>query len=159
MVLRTEAVLLRKIVSEDPIEAFDSEDGGAACHFCGSRERHGAYDGYVFRHFHDCLWLKALILLDMPIPDNHIIYVPPEREPPCATCGWENWTDDHARWHSNGDMVSLDVHHRHLAEEAGQTMDEFYGGGNLVLRSLPHFTSPRGAIRIIPSPDLWKKPR
>ncbi len=150
--------LLREIVSGDPIEAFDSEDGGAACHFCGSRERLGDYKGYTFRHFHDCPWLEALALLDLPIPDNHIIYVPPERKPTCATCGWADWIDDHARWHSNGSVVSLDAHHRHLAHEAGQTLEEFYGGGNLVLWSLPHFISPRGAVRFIAPPDLKRKP-
>lgn len=158
MVLRTEAVLLREIVSGDPIETPDTEYGTASCHFCGSEERSGTYERRIHHHFHDCLWLEALALLDMPVPEDHIVYTPPERKPPCARCGWENWTDDHARWHSNGDVVSLDAHHRHLAEEAGQTLEEFYGGGSLVLRSLPHFTSPRGAINFIPPPDLKRKP-
>ena len=73
MVLRTEAVLLREIVSGDPIETPDTEYGTASCHFCGSGERSGPYERRIHHHFHDCLWLEALALLDMPVPEDHIV--------------------------------------------------------------------------------------
>jgi hypothetical protein len=91
------------------------------------------------------------------VPEGHVIYVAPQPEPPCPTCGYQRNVDEStSSFYGPGSTGTLDQHYAHQALEAGfSTINEGLDSRRKSMAgAMRAFVAPRGGVRFIAPPEL-----